>query len=667
MTNVALVALAASLLVADVANSFYLPGVAPRNFGVGEVVPLKVNSLTSTKTMEGKDTYKYAFCKPYNEAGEVNIVTDPENLGEWLTGDDIQNSPYLLQMKTDSYCMQLCTQYLGRSKKGGIPTLIKNEYHHNWIVDNIPSAMRMENSEVIETLYLNDGFPVGFTDKKSGVKYINNHVNINILYHPVEGETAKYRVVQFIVEPFSINHKFDLKEGKKDIKWNPAKSQDPVTITNSNVLTSCNPETPNVHTTWDMAQDSAVGPQVASGVVLFTYDVTWTESDIHWASRWDIYLNMENGIPDNIHWYQILNSLLITVLLSAMIAWILARNLKRDLLRYNAVPTDEEKAEDREEFGWKLIHGDVFRPPSQHPMLLAVVCGTGMQVLAMSLATIVFSAVGFMSPAFRGSLIMGMLMFYCLCGSIAGYVTARLYKSFKGKMWQRATVATALLYPGMFFGLFFLLNLVNWANASTDAVPFTSMVVVVILWFGISVPLVFLGSYFGYKKDAIEYPTATANIPRQIPEQSWFMNAGFVMIIGGILPFGAMFVELFLIMQSIWAELYYYVFGFLFIVWLILLVTAAEISILFTYFQLCAENHNWWWRSFLTSGAVAQYVFFYSILYFQKMKVSGFAAYCLYFGYMGSLSVGLWLMTGAVGTLACLKFNILIYGSIKVD
>ena len=31
----------------------------------------QVNSLTSTKTMEGKDTYKYAFCKPYNEAGEV--------------------------------------------------------------------------------------------------------------------------------------------------------------------------------------------------------------------------------------------------------------------------------------------------------------------------------------------------------------------------------------------------------------------------------------------------------------------------------------------------------------------------------------------------------------------------------------------------------------------
>ena len=106
----------------------------------------------------------------------------------------------------------------------------------------------------------------------------------------------------------------------------------------------------------------------------------------------------------------------------------------------------------------------------------------------------------------------------------------------------------------MFFGMFFILDIINWANDSTDAVPFSSMLVVIILWFGISVPLVFLGSYFGYKRDAVEFPTAVSSIPRQVPEQSWFMNAGFVMIVGGILPFGALFVELFLILSSIWME-----------------------------------------------------------------------------------------------------------------
>ena len=36
--------------------------------------------------------------------------------------------------------------------------------------------------------------------------------------------------------------------------------------------------------------------------------------------------------------------------------------------------------EAQEESGWKLVHGDVFRPPSSHPMLLAVLAGSGVQV-----------------------------------------------------------------------------------------------------------------------------------------------------------------------------------------------------------------------------------------------------------------------------------------------
>jgi transmembrane 9 superfamily protein 2/4 len=80
----------------------------------------------------------------------------------------------------------------------------------------------------------------------------------------------------------------------------------------------------------------------------------------------------------------------------------------------------------------------------------------------------------------------------------------------------------------------------------------------------------------------------------------------------------------------------YYVFGFLFLVLLILVVTCAEISIVMCYFQLCSEvghgdvdvisravcnqllaqDYNWWWRSFLTSGSSALYLFAYAIVYF---------------------------------------------------
>lgn len=44
--------------------------------------------------------------------------------------------------------------------------------------------------------------------------------------------------------------------------------------------------------------------------------------------------------------------------------------------RYRELETQEEA---QEETGWKLVHGDVFRPPS-HEMLLAVFVGNGMQV-----------------------------------------------------------------------------------------------------------------------------------------------------------------------------------------------------------------------------------------------------------------------------------------------
>jgi transmembrane 9 superfamily member 2/4 len=54
---------------------------------------------------------------------------------------------------------------------------------------------------------------------------------------------------------------------------------------------------------------------------------------------------------------------------------IMIRNLRRDITRYNRVLTEEEKNEEREESGWKLVHGDVFRAPTPAPMMFAVFIG----------------------------------------------------------------------------------------------------------------------------------------------------------------------------------------------------------------------------------------------------------------------------------------------------
>ena len=66
----------------------------------------------------------------------------------------------------------------------------------------------------------------------------------------------------------------------------------------------------------------------------FTYSVSFVENnDIRWASRWDYILQ---SLPETrIQWFSILNSLVIVLFLSGMVAMILLRTLHRDIARYN--------------------------------------------------------------------------------------------------------------------------------------------------------------------------------------------------------------------------------------------------------------------------------------------------------------------------------------------
>lgn len=261
-----------------------------------------------------------------------------------------------------------------------------------------------------------------------------------------------------------------------------------------------------------------------------------------------------------------------------------------------------------------------------------------------------------------------MLLLWVFRGLFAGYASSRLYKMFKGTKWRRNTLKTAFLFPGIAFCILFILNALLWEKNSSGAVPFGTMFALVLLWFGISMTLVFAGSYFGYKKPAIEDPVKTNKIPRQIPEQAWYMQPIFSIPIGGILPFGAVFIELFFILTSIWLHQFYYIFGFLFIVFVILIVTCAEITIVLCYFQLCSEDYNWWWRSYLTAGSSAFYLFLYATFYFfTKLEMTKLVFGILYFGYMPIMSYSFFVLTGTIGFYACLWFVRTIYSSVKID
>ena len=118
---------------------------------------------------------------------------------------------------------------------------------------------------------------------------------------------------------------------------------------------------------------------------------------------------------------------------------------------------------------------------------------------------IVIALLGLLSPANRGFLATAILLIYTLFGFVGGYVSSRVYKSFGGEAWKQNIFLTPVLVPGLIFGVFFLLNLFVWANGSSGAVPFTTMLALLLIWFVISVPLSFAGSWLGFKNQVRKY------------------------------------------------------------------------------------------------------------------------------------------------------------------
>lgn len=576
------------------------------------------------------------FCKP-----DEGVVENIDNLGEILVGDRIENSKYKIAALKNENCVELCTKQYTSNEMERFRNFIADDYRAHMMVDQLPAAynknlVRVEKSGKETALY-SEGFPLGIlegADQKAKLSkdqaarlsgILHNHLKFVLSYNAdsdLASSEGPVRIVQFEVLPMSVS------EG--------CGSGSPIKILGSGAA--------------------------AATTIKWTYSVEWKRSDIKWSTRWDIFLQDEGDAQ--IHWFSIVNSVMIVLFLSGIVAVIMLKTVSADFRKYRELETQEEA---QEETGWKLVHGDVFRPPS-HEMLLSVFVGNGVQILTMVGLTLVVALLGFLSPANRGALLTAILVLYALMGAQAGYVSARLYKMTKGTQWKRNTIQTALLVPGICLSIFFLLNIVLRFYDASNSVGFLRLATIAFLWIGVSVPLVFAGSYYGYRKDMIEPPCKVNQIPRQVPPQIWYTGPLASVLMGGILPFGAIFIELFFILSSLWLHHYYYLFPFLFLVFLILIITCAEITIVMTYFQLIAEDYRWWWRSFLTSGSSALYMFGYGIFYFAtRLAITKAVSIVLYFSYTFVFCALFFIMTGTVGFLSCFWFVSTIFSNIKVD
>uniref|UniRef100_H2YGC4 Transmembrane 9 superfamily member n=1 Tax=Ciona savignyi TaxID=51511 RepID=H2YGC4_CIOSA len=356
--------------------------------------------------------------------------------------------------------------------------------------------------------------------------------------------------------------------------------------------------------------------------VSFYYSIEWKPSSTLPEKR-STLLKDYSFFPRTleIHWLSIINSVILVSLLMAFVVVILTRVLRSDFSRYN------------------------------------------------NLGIIIMALLGMFKAHGHGSINTAAILLYALTSCIAGYVSSSYYRKFQGTNWVANIILTSSLFTAPCFIVWSVVNSVHWWYGSTQALPFTTVLLLGFIWVLIGLPLTVVGGIMGKNTSSdFDAPCRTKNIAREIPPQPWYRNTLCHMIFGGFLPFSAVSVELYYVFATVWGREVYTLYGILMVVFVIELSVSACVAVALTYFHLSSEDYRWWWRSVFSAGSTSFFVFFYSIFfYIRRSNMSGIVQSVEFFGYSVLTCFAFFLSLGTVSFFASLKFIRYIYVNLKMD
>ena len=586
----------------------------------GEPLSIQAGSLSSRR---GIIPYGYTRL---NICNSQKVIKAEDTLGEILTGEVLYTTNYIANTNEDEFCQVLCYNTFDEKTVKLIKKLIRRRYFTNWIVDKLPAGLILYNEETKQTsLKYFNGIPLGY--HKDGVFYIYNHYQFHILLNKIEDD--RFNVVGFNIMPISIKHN----------KEEAICAKDPKSI----------------------LQNLEQEPQpLVEGNILFTYDVVFEYSDITLASRWDHYKTARAGI----HWSGIILSEVLIVVISIIIVMVLCRNLRSDISSYNDRVSNLEEIN---EYDWKQISGDVFRPPAVNVLLLSSMLGTGTQLFLMIAATLFFGLFGFMNPEQRANILNIGILFFCFMGLPGGYIAALFYRFWKGNSWLRVSLFTSFLFPGTLIFGYIIVNIILTIEKSNAAVHFYDIVSLFILWIFCTFPLILIGSFFGFKSRRMSVPCEINRIPSAIPDKPCYLHYKYITFVTGFIGFATIFIEFNYVMAALWRHQIYFMATFIWISFLLFVIVVGEMAILFVFLNLCRGDYNWAWKSFIMGSSPVIYIVIYSVLYFFYLRITRLSSMIVYFGMMGLISAIVMFICGSIAVFFNFAFLKVIYSKIIKD
>ena len=626
-----------------------------------DIIKIAVKNLYSHKNQIPYDYQYLNMCTP------EKILRPKEGITELLTGQRMSYSNYFIFMNQNETCNLACIKNFTKEEIKKYEWLINRRYTATYYLDKLPSGVLKKNKDIkvdgiSDSVNYFIGIPIGF--KRNNKYYINNHL---VFYIEINEQNNKYQVVNFFVSPNSANQSsqyecinyeknssiyFNEEFNNSTIKINSIESND---IQNRifNVLEE------DINRYYEDAEFQELQP----GNIAFTYDVIFIKSNKSFTSRYDNYFSFKGR--RSLRWGNLIISNTLILLLTLIIFFILSRTVKRDLDKYNqSVAIGDNVIID--EYGWKQIASDVFRPPIHQKTLCAFI-GTGFQIFWLIVTSLILYLIGLVKPEIRLKMVETIFICLIIFSIISGYVSTFIYRNNGGKDWVKNSIVTAMLCPIISLFVLGVIKILLALEQSNAGFKISQMALLVFILFFISSPLVFVGTLLALMGNNIKYPCKVNALPTAIGEKPWYLHLQYISWFIGIIPFFTFFIEFVYLLRSLWSFQVYYIASYFSLSLFFSIILTSEISIIFVFINLCYGDHKWWWKSFFVSASPALYVFIYSILYFFHIGLTRFSAVVIYFLIMILISIIIALVLGSLGTLITFRFIFYIYSRIKVD
>jgi hypothetical protein len=342
-------------------------------------------------------------------------------------------------------------------------------------------------------------------------------------------------------------------------------------------------------------------------------------------------------------------------------------------LIYKQLISDQSSSNDFDDFdfqkssekGWKILHGDVFRPPS-HAATLSCLVGSGCQLL---LTVVLFAGASALLSVDqpRNWPCDLVVLVYVGTSVVAGFGGAAIGNSVGVQKWLRVSLGSALLAPLALGALLLVVSVASKFAGFARSLSFAGFAAAVAVIVALVAPLSAYGGLAAWRARRLcDPPCQVAAVARLVPRLP--LPALAMALIVGFFVAIPILAELFYVLSAFWKVQIFIAWHLLLATVVLLALIAGGFTVLLVYTLLQYEYHRWQWLAFAAPSTTGLFTIVVGACFFVWKEVPRDAYTVLYFGVTtGALAIIVALVCGSSGFIAATWFVRLIFSNLKLD